>query len=817
MEAINVKDITRKLFSIILAVLLLLSAAPLSLPSLTGMPLASAADVWDGSSATAATQAADGYYEIATAANLKWFANQLNSGAGVSYKIRLTNDLDLNNKSWAMMGTTSYKFAGTFDGNNHTISNITMSGGAKYIGFFCYLNGAVVKDLTLSTISVTSTYDVVGILAAQINGGTTSNITVINGSVRGTSNIGGICGWTESAAIINGCTFNGLTVTGTGATCGGIAGTLTGGGTIYDCSLTGVSVSGTNNIGGVAGYVNSSSSVSGCTVTASADKYTLTGTYSVGGIVGEANNAKSIQYCVASGMTVKSTGSTTVNSFTISTTGGVLGYASGKVNCSYCYARHCNVQGAYAIGGVVGVASASGSSFVCCGAENTAVIASGSGSVRSGGFVGKVSTASSTADTFSYCYAAKVTITSAGNEIGGFVGNAENNAHQFNSCYAYATMSGVTGSSNIGAFVGWSDSSNQSNCYCNSATNGKSNTNRFTVTALTDAQCTGGTLLTGLNNVKNIWVASSDEGFPVHSTVNTIIPEFDGSYFLISDLEELNWFSTYVNGTEASAKGKLVADIDCANASITRIGTNSTNFTGTFDGQGHTVSNFTITAAGDSTAFFGATNGAVIKDLNLNNGSQAATAAHCAIGVGYMTGGSLTNVNITGFSFSTSGNQGGILVGQAQGVSSIKYCSVTGTSSMKTATSSAQYMGGLIGYNHQNGVAGEIAYNTVTNVNITSTGTFTNSSNYTNGAFTGGAIGYMNNYTVSGGVHDCYVDSCTITAMNSVGGFAGAIDHSGTTFSYIGVSNTKIVCNENDVANRGHAGGFVGQVANYSG
>ena len=72
-----------------------------------------------------------------------------------------------------------------------------------------------------------------------------------------------------------------------------------------------------------------------------------------------------------------------------------------------------------------------------------------------------------------------------------------------------------------------------------------------------------------------------------------------------------------------SGSYKLTADIDLGGEAWTPIGNSDTPFTGTFDGNGHTVSNFTITAdetyGKNSAGFFGYSNGGTIKNLRIAN------------------------------------------------------------------------------------------------------------------------------------------------------------------------------------------------------
>ena len=46
------------------------------------------------------------------------------------------NDLDLNNKEWTPIGNHSNPFKGNFDGNNHTVTGMKISGALDCVGLF---------------------------------------------------------------------------------------------------------------------------------------------------------------------------------------------------------------------------------------------------------------------------------------------------------------------------------------------------------------------------------------------------------------------------------------------------------------------------------------------------------------------------------------------------------------------------------------------------------------------------------------------------------------------------------------------------------
>ena len=163
---------------------------------------------------------------------------------------KLTSDITLpdpesgNPNNWEPIGQQSFEnnggvittaqtyFFGTFDGDGHTISNLTITEGNS--GF----------------------YSLFGILA-----GTVKNLTLESPVINVASGcVGAIAGWTWTGNVIN------CHVTGNASisTQNGIAGGVVGqnGGSVTACSFTGT-VAGTGDTGDITGYNNA-----GCTITA---------------------------------------------------------------------------------------------------------------------------------------------------------------------------------------------------------------------------------------------------------------------------------------------------------------------------------------------------------------------------------------------------------------------------------------------------------------------------------------------------------------------------------------------------------------------
>ena len=141
-------------------------------------------------------------YELSTAAQLRWFAEQVNTGNTFAGKlIKLAGDIDLKNIPWTPVGngaTGAVSFRGTFDGQDHVISNIMINEGASaFDGFFGSVWGATIQNLVLEGVSVET-----GRLVARVNGDLASSTTAISNVTVNGSEVDNLIGKIENAAIV---------------------------------------------------------------------------------------------------------------------------------------------------------------------------------------------------------------------------------------------------------------------------------------------------------------------------------------------------------------------------------------------------------------------------------------------------------------------------------------------------------------------------------------------------------------------------------------------------------------------------------------
>ena len=184
-----------------------------------------AADAWNGTTDTSwyennkdATE-----FSIGTAAELAGLAKLVNDGtAEFSGKtIKLVEDIDLDNREWTpigfILGKNKKPFSGTFNGQGHTISGLSINvtatasaGNNLYKGLFGYCSGGIVQNLIVTgSVAVTRNTGaaiqyVAGIVgygaksSAVKNCGFYGTVTVTNANGPYTSKNGGVLGHTAS-------------------------------------------------------------------------------------------------------------------------------------------------------------------------------------------------------------------------------------------------------------------------------------------------------------------------------------------------------------------------------------------------------------------------------------------------------------------------------------------------------------------------------------------------------------------------------------------------------------------------------------------
>jgi len=264
---------------------------------------------------------------IRSAEELAEFRDKVNSGLTYEGKtINLLKDIDLSSVcgeniegekiNWEPIGISEPYFKGTFEGNNHTISNLYINGATKqYQGLFG-INKGNIQNLTLDKANVTTSVDNTGILLASNNAGTNVSRITIKGklSSTGTYHIGCVAAY--NSGFITECK-NYATISTSGYAVGGIAGVNGHGATISNsCNFASITTS-SHSVGGISGR--------------NLDKCLINNSYNRGDITSTGRDGDSHSLC-----------------------GGISGTNTQNSTIQNCY-NTGDVKGSYAyVGGIVG-------------------------------------------------------------------------------------------------------------------------------------------------------------------------------------------------------------------------------------------------------------------------------------------------------------------------------------------------------------------------------------------------------------------------------------------------------------------------------
>ena len=152
----------------------------------------------DGSYMTPNT---DGFYEIANAKQLVWFAAKVNSGSPNANAI-LTADIDMEGADISKFpigyggDNNSTRYIGTFDGQGHKLSNFQLvnPSAPENYGMFNTFTGVTLKNFWLDSTCAIQGTQVVGLVGRHSGGGTFEGIGNC-ADVTGTqNNVGGLFG-----------------------------------------------------------------------------------------------------------------------------------------------------------------------------------------------------------------------------------------------------------------------------------------------------------------------------------------------------------------------------------------------------------------------------------------------------------------------------------------------------------------------------------------------------------------------------------------------------------------------------------------------
>jgi hypothetical protein len=280
----------------------------------TGNSLPTLASLFGGGTGTSSDP-----FILSTATHVRNLNRAMYAGSsGQTAHYFLANDIDLENEAY-MIGSSSYPFSGNLNGNNKTLSNISISvSSGNYVGLF----GKIESTSTTALSVQTRIYDLnvilgtVGILApnSYYVGGLTGYLQATSGSSTGLENVhvtgtGGVSGYQYVGGLI-GYAYSYPTVTRAHSA----------------IAVTGSGPSSQSFTGGFVGKMDSYASIS-----RSYSSGAVAGLQYVGGFAGWITNNSSVSHAYASG-SVTSTASTAY-------LGGFASLGDGSYSASYLYAK----------------------------------------------------------------------------------------------------------------------------------------------------------------------------------------------------------------------------------------------------------------------------------------------------------------------------------------------------------------------------------------------------------------------------------------------------------------------------------------------
>ena len=219
---------------------------------------------------------------------------------------------------------------------------------------------------------------------------------------------------------------------------------------------------------------------------------------------------------------------------------------------------------------------------------------------------------------------------------------------------------------------------------------------------------------------------SSYDGMTWYGGVDTAWYRADADTFTISTAEGLAGLARLVNtGVESfeNKTVKLTADLDMNNVNWTPIGDADADvyvgFRGTFDGQGHTISNLYIDSNSWAQGLFGyMENHAVVQNLTIHNAVVSAEDT-CGVIVGYVARtAEFSNIRVTGNVAVNGGEQVGAIAGHG-GYATFRNC-VVAAKAGSTVTADGGFAAGIAGYQREGDR--EISGCAVKNLSITGNG-----------------------------------------------------------------------------------------------
>lgn len=678
---------------------------------------------------------------ISTAQDLENLAKLSKSNSFSGKTFVLTNDIDLSSVSnWIGIGGDALGFAGTFDGQGHTISNLSMTTASTsttvaYAGLFIKANDCDIKNFTLkdATFNLTSNQQTGATFGAVVAGGwagTISNVTVDNVTLNQAGDggvYGGIFGYgsksIENCSVVGGnfnCegSVNGMY--------GGIVGRWGyGSATMSNCqsSLT-INTNSAAYFGGLVGQLvddmgNSNNFTIENSIFTGAFNNKASSGNAFGGLIGEfactttSNRNISnlfISNSIFAGSGNELAGSVIANLYNYdnSSTSDTLAVYLDNVLSKSTQPAICHTTGAGVSSNNVITGSATSADAKSIGFDTLIWDLSGSTpSLRAPSkYSLNIYNPSNGASVLNTTFSADSTIQDVINALEpyGKVTFA-NGILSFDGNNGAVLTGGIADAFGIGVVnktVGADMTSTAKVTYTSISTNVVSTTQTVTV------QTTQTITTTSTAEETKLWqLYYSGVSFGTITADGCV-----GSIIAINTVEDLINLQTQVNNGYSMSDRTflLMNDLDLSSIeNWTPIGSDSSNaFCGTFDGLGHTISGMNISQPSDnaSLGFFGYTKAANIKNLTLDKCTLAAspTETNSPRNVGVLIGACETSnifgihiknsdINIDGLK--TNANIGGVCGRMTSGTILQVDTAVDITST--NITECSLYIGGIVG------------------------------------------------------------------------------------------------------------------------
>ena len=744
---------------------------------------------WDGKETSIPTQT-DGVYQIGTAAELKWFADAVKTDSTI--KGVLTQNIDLNHRDWTPVDAN---FAGELDGAGHSITNLYCKNETGAAALFA-ANGGTIQNLTVSgkiigsnesailTSVNTGTIKSCTTEGTLRGGGYTAGIAARNSgtissslnraAVSGTERVAGVTA--ENSGTVRGSANGGL-IRASDMMAAGVAAANETNGTVENCANNGAVVSSSaimrSYVGGVVGW--NKGAVNGAYNAGNVE--TLGGC--AGGTVGlnVSKNAVRLYNCGdVTGGDFEDDGYPTDNAVSsaealekarrelaaVLTLLGEKETISGELSVDGKLEARASVKGVYTgteteLIYVWYYSYGEGDDVVVAIADEFTIPETLSGRVL------KLKALSA---------ATTGVLKAEGGKIAGLEGTVR-----------------ISGAAVVGRTLTatFHSSSEQGTLHYqwyrgNAAIGGATGTSY----SVTEAD---------LNKRLTVKVTSASAAGTISATTQTVTTAADAGLWELSDCTEpanvggvyritketeLHWFASEVNSGNTAISARLLNDLALTSGNWYPIGKTGHAYTGTFDGDGHKITNLKVELAQDEVGFFGLIGaGGKVQKLHVQGTVKATGTANQTGGIAGVMSDTEGVASITDCTFEgtvSGGSQVGGIVGSVGLNNKVERCGSDATVS---------------GSERVGGIAGACSYGNIYYCrNRGKVGA-------ENAKHVGGIVGDMQNYAVVCGSYN----TGSVTGADYLGGIAGEVY----------VASAPLGCyNTGDVGMAMHCGGALG-------